>query len=289
MESKSGDRLENIRSVEPILDALRTIALGNWHAALRRREWVLEFARRTGGILAEIPSGAKPPAAEADAGGRQTAALVIGSERGLCGSFNRVLAERTAEYLEDRARRGESVRLYAAGSLAARTLERMGMETERFKVSATAALPTFETADALARDWLSAYEAQEVDRVDAIYNAYLGAGRNETRIVRLIPPQIPRRPAAEADEAGFAPILETEPLGLIVRVVLLQLSAQVYACLLESSAAENSARFQLLEEARQNIDRLVEELEAEAAQAHRQSITRELQILAAGSGLLRGE
>jgi F0F1-type ATP synthase gamma subunit len=42
-----------------------------------------------------------------------------------------------------------------------------------------------------------------------------------------------------------------------------------------------------MEDARQNIGRLVEELELEAVQAYRQSITRELQNLAVGSGLLQ--
>ena len=48
------NRLENIRNVEPILGALRTIAMGNWKAALNRRGWALEYAGRISQITAQI-------------------------------------------------------------------------------------------------------------------------------------------------------------------------------------------------------------------------------------------
>jgi F-type H+-transporting ATPase subunit gamma len=178
------------------------------------------------------------------------------------------------------------VRLHASGSSAARALGRIGCRVERVAATATVALPTAGAADELAQDWLSAYESDEVDRVDVLYNAYLGAGRFEPRELRLIPPEIRRPQAAASPYGGFPPILQTDPAGLIARTAVLQISARLYACLLESAAAENSARYQLMEDARQNIDRLSEELEAEAIQAHRQSITLEIQNLAVGSGLL---
>jgi F-type H+-transporting ATPase subunit gamma len=285
-EQQTRERLENIRSVEPIVNALRTIAMGNWKAAMARRKRALEFDRRIGGLLAEIP-GAFPAAGPGSArAATRVTALAVGSERGLCGAFNRMLAERTGQYLKRAAERGERVRLQAAGSSAVRAFERMGIRAERLRAASAAALPSLALADALARGWLAAYEADETDRVDVLYNAYLGAGRFEPRVWRLIPPQLTRTPAAGLSENPFPPILQTDPAGLIARVAVQQVTARLYACLLESAAVENSARYQLMEDARQNIDRLTAELEAEAVQAHRQSITREIQNLAVGSGLL---
>jgi F-type H+-transporting ATPase subunit gamma len=290
-EQKSGERLENIRSVEPILNALRTIAMGNAKAALKRREWALAFAQQTGAILAYLPPGVWPSPAGAAADGdperqARVTTLVIGSERGLCGAFNRVLAEQAGRHLEQAARRGETVQLKAAGTAAARVLGRMGLRAERLLTTSTTALPTSGTADGLVRDWLAAYEAEELDRVDVLYNAYLGPGRFDARVLRLIPPQIPRPAPDVFLETAYPPIIQTDPLGLIARVVVQQVSARLYACLLESAAAENSARYQILEDARLNIDRLTDDLEAEAAQARRQAITLEIQNLAVGSGLL---
>jgi ATP synthase F1 gamma subunit len=287
-EQKTRERLDNIRSVEPILNALRTIAMGNWKAALTRRARAMDFARRTNAVLAHIPRRAiaAPPEPE-EAGRKLVTALVLGSERGLCGAFNRVLAEQAARYLERAGQRGETVHLQVSGMAAAKILKRIGIQAERLPPAGSAtALPTAGTADALAEGWLAAYEAGETDRVDVIYNAYLGSGRYKPSVLRLIPPRIPRPHEEQALKTEYPPIVQTDPAGLLARIAIQQLSAQLYACLLESAAAENSARFQLMEDARQNIDRLMEELEAEAAQARRQSITVELQNLAVGSGLL---
>ena len=56
--------------------------------------------------------------------------------------------------------------------------------------------------------------------------------------------------------------------------------------LLESQVAEHAARFQLMEAASQNSERLVAELRLTVQTARRQAITRETQALAVGAGLL---
>jgi len=59
-----------------------------------------------------------------------------------------------------------------------------------------------------------------------------------------------------------------------------------YQTLINSAAAEHAARYQLMEEAGQNSDRLVEEMTEILQMYRRQSITQEMQELAAGAGLL---
>jgi F-type H+-transporting ATPase subunit gamma len=58
-----------------------------------------------------------------------------------------------------------------------------------------------------------------------------------------------------------------------------------YERLLESAAAEHSSRFQLMEDATRNADRLIEEVTQNIQQANKQAITQEMQELAAGAGL----
>jgi F-type H+-transporting ATPase subunit gamma len=81
-------------------------------------------------------------------------------------------------------------------------------------------------------------------------------------------------------------IIETDPLALYTRVVEQWASVQLYTLLLDSAAAEHAARYQLMEGAAQNAERLIEELTAELQAARRRAITQEMQELAAGAGLL---
>jgi F-type H+-transporting ATPase subunit gamma len=60
----------------------------------------------------------------------------------------------------------------------------------------------------------------------------------------------------------------------------------MYRILLDSAAAEHSARFQLMEGATQNSGRLIADLTLALQAARQQAITAEMQELAAGAGLL---
>ena len=132
--------------------------------------------------------------------------------------------------------------------------------------------------------------------MDVLYNAYEGAGRYSPTVTRLLPPQLPAKPspiispAASNQMAGddwvVPVIVETDPLRLYARVVEQWMSVSFYNVLLSAAASEHSARFHLMESAAQNSARLVEALTLELQSARRQAITREMQELAVGAGLL---
>jgi len=61
----------------------------------------------------------------------------------------------------------------------------------------------------------------------------------------------------------------------------------LYESLLNSSVAEHSARYQLMEEAEANIKRLSAELTMDVQMARRHLITQEIQELAVGAGMIK--
>lgn len=273
-------RLENISSVEPILGALRTISLGAWQSAQEQRKVVRQYTERLLVVLAHLlphlPSDRRLP-------GRtdgRIVALVVGGERGLAGRFNRDVVEHAQGYL---ARHEEGAEWMALGKRAVQLLERRGFPLDwTGRLSATA-LPSEQTAVMLTEQWLAQYEAGDIDGVDVIYNTYLGAGRYRPIVERLIPPQLP---PVTAEEAWPTPIIETDPLGLYARVMGQWAAAGLYARLLESAAAEHSTRYQLMDSATENAEELIEELNATVLAYRRQSITRQMQELMVGAGML---
>ena len=62
---------------------------------------------------------------------------------------------------------------------------------------------------------------------------------------------------------------------------------EAYQYLLESIAAENQARFRLLDEARENTSALIDELKVQAQLEKRQVMTQQIQELAVSAGLVR--
>jgi F-type H+-transporting ATPase subunit gamma len=150
--------------------------------------------------------------------------------------------------------------------------------------------------------------SKEIGGVDIIYNQYRGTGTYEPTVMQLIPPQLPTgetplaqgpaepdariqetRSSARQGEAWPPPIVDTDPLSLYATVIEQSTAVQLYGVLLESSAAEHSTRFQLMESATQNADQLTEELTLVIQTARHHEITQEMQELAVGAGLLGRE
>jgi len=280
------NRLDNIRIVEPILSALRTISLGSWQAALKRKDGAHRYAER---LEATLPALAPhiPPPSSPPMGGKEgrarTVALMIGSERGLCGRFNAAVVERTERYLAEQETAGAQVELVVMGTRAARIFQRRDGAPAPAATLPITGLPSYRLAFDLTRRWLERHEEGELDAVDLIHNAYHGTARYEPAVVRLIPPTLP---TPDATASPWPPIIETDPASLYARVVEQWTAVRLYELLLESAAAEHSARFQLMEAATQNAERLIDELTLVVQTARQQAITQEMQELAAGAGLL---
>ena len=285
-------RLSNIRSVEPILGAMRTISLGSWQAALKRKGLVVEYTQRLLALLPWLapmlhvrhrrqrrsPREPSPPA---------ISVVAIGTQRGLCGAFNSSViryAEAELERLQVHGARDAQVELCALGARMARMLAYQGHTVARSWPLPMSALPTNELANELTHAWLGRYEARELDAVYLIYNTYRNSTLYEPVTVRLIPPPIPSSP--EASEPWSKPYVDTDPMSLYTRLIVLWATTEVYRILLDSAAAEHSARYQLMEGAAQNSSRLIDELTLALQSARQHAITSEMQELAAGAGLL---
>jgi len=278
-------RADIVRAVEPILSALRTISSGSRLRALSRAERLRRYRQELLNILATVLPHLDPAQGAGDVSrpSGRLVVLVVGSQRGLCGGFNDVLAESVARVLSEYLAAGQSVVLTSLGTRTQRALRRRGYSPEQSGPLSTTSLPPYELAAELTAAWLSAYEAHELDAVECVYNAYRGLTRYEPTRVRLLPPELPAVPSAQQE---WPPHVETDPLGLYVRSVELWISAALYSILLESAAAEHAARYQLLDGAAQNADRLLEELQLFLQAARQDAITSEMQDLASGAGLL---
>jgi F-type H+-transporting ATPase subunit gamma len=282
-------RLSNIRSVEPILGAMRTISLGSWQSALKRKARVLSYADRLLTLLpALIPHLDRRRAWRWQRGtttSAPVAVVVIGSERGLCGSFNSTLVRYVEEEL-DRFAAKSQVELHTLGARVTRALQRLDYEIASSRSLPMAALPTSDLAIEWTRNWLARYEAREIDAVHLIYNTYRHSALYQPIAVRLIPPPVPS--SREDSASGSPPYVDTDPMALLVRVIVLWTSTELYRILLDSASAEHSARYQLMEGATQNSSRLIDELTLALQVARQEAITAEMLELASGAGLIGG-
>jgi len=290
-------RLENIQNIEPILVALRTIALSSWRTALRRLEqanfYYSQLARVHELVSAHFPQHGTLIERKAY---RRCALLIVGSQRGLCGPFSSMVmsaAQRALREIQppgsepDNPGEPMEIEILVLGERARREARRLGLQTAWEGALPVASVPSLVMAAELAAMGVRRYEAGELDAFYAVYNHYLGGGRYEPRRVTLIPASPPDHPAG-----GFAwpsPILGTDVRSLHNRVRAQLVELAFYRILLESTVAEQSARFQLMEGASQNSRRLIEELTLTYHTARQEAITEEMLELAVSAGLVGWE
>ena len=298
MESleRAESRLKHIRTAMPILSALRTISLGSWRVALRQSASVRRYEERLATILAllvpHLPGRQRAELAAQRSGYQNVSTLervvvaVIGTERGLCGRFNARAVAYAEQHLAEQEATGVQIELVALGARASRILKRRQWPLAWSGSLSVATLPSYRMAFEVTSRWLRRYEEHELDAVDLVYNAYHGMGRYAPTVVRLIPPELPHGGPGSLDERWLPPIIETDLAGLYTRVIEQWTVVSLYERLLESAAAEHSARYQIMEEATQNANRLITGLTLAVQLARQHEITQEMQELAAGAGLI---
>ena len=282
-------RLNNIRSVEPILEAMRTISLGSWQAAMHRHYFLGRYSERLARTLRTLAPrlgtrGRRRSHREAGA----VEALVIGSERGLCGAYNSTLIQFAEEVLAGYEAAGRVVYLAALGGRAKRGLERSGRAPDWFHPLPMTSLPPVDLAHELTAAWLRRYEAYELDAVYVIYQDYRDSRLYEPVVTRLVPPSLPALSGGDAP-AWPSPYVDADPVSLYRRLVRLWTVSEMYRILLSSTAAEHSTRFQLMEGATQNTQRLTQELTLALHAVRQRAITAEMLDLVAGAGMLGGQ
>jgi F-type H+-transporting ATPase subunit gamma len=283
-------RLDHIRTVEPILGALRTISLGSWQAALGQRQSLQEYREQLMAVLASILpylAAGRRLAKGRRQNTEQVIVLAVGSERGLVGRFNAAVAGRADSQLAELEAAGMQVELVALGTRLRRSLRLHKRSPDLFSTLPVTTLPSYHLALTLAHRFLLRYEMDQLDAVHIVHNAYRGTGQTETMIARLIPPQLPEVRESDGLSGPWPPpIIETDPLGLYVNAARQWIAVRLHEILLDSAAAEHSTRYQLMESASRNSERLISELTLVIQSARRKQITREMQDLAAGAGLI---
>ena len=288
-------RLDRIESIQPVLAALRTISLAGWRQALRQRQQIQIYSERlthaahqlTEDIL-QRPSFRRS-ASELEPGRARSIrrmVLVLGSERGLCGRFNLAAVERAELLLAEDLPPGSTVELVALGSRTGRMLSRRGHRPEWTGKLSLTALPPFELATDLARRGLARYQDATLDELHLVYNDYTGIGQYEPRVALVVPPTNPitGRGCREAPDPQV--IIETDPRVLYRHLISMLVAARLHEGFIRSAAAEHSTRYQLMDGASQNAGRIIDELTLAVQGARQQAITREMQELAAGAGLV---
>jgi len=212
---------------------------------------------------------------------RKRAVILVGADKGLCGSLNSNLFRVAAEFDP------QSTVFITAGRRAAQFVART--KRQLLAEFAYADTPRFSEARVIAAFARDLFLKGEVDQVQVVATRFINTLSQAPVAVEFLPVgeiKALRIPGAEFEEKLKADKTETlfEPGAEAVLSYLLShyLDIYIYQVLLNAKASEQSARMVSMKNATDNADTLIKDLTLEYNKLRQGNITKELLEIAGG-------
>jgi len=200
--------------------------------------------------------------------------VFITADKGLCGGFNSQTIKHIDKLLEEYKAKDVKVRLRAVG--------RKGIDYFKFnnielsdEIIGLSASPEFKTAAEFISDVAESYVTGDTDKIILVHNGYVNMITQEVRIDQLLPVDSSKLKINSVSTSE----LEVEPDDddtLLDALVKRYIEYTMYYSLIDSLAAEHSARMQAMDAATTNAKEMVKELTVKYNKARQESITTEL-------------
>lgn len=199
--------------------------------------------------------------------------VFVTADKGLCGGFNIQTIKAVRNLLKDAEKQNIKVRLRAVGRKGIAFFNFQGVEllTSYAGVSSN---PSYEKAQEIIKAAIDDFIEGKTDKVILIHNGYKNMISQELKISDIVPVQ----PPLQTLETSSLMELEPEEGGEEILDALLQkyFEYNMYYALIDSLAAEHSARMQAMENATNNAKERVGILTLAYNKARQESITTEL-------------
>ena len=197
--------------------------------------------------------------------------IVITADKGLCGGFNIHTIKQTINLIEDLKKKKIKIRLKVIGKKAIEYFKFVGIEMYDEIVGLSSA-PNYEKAAELIEKSYEDFVNNEIDNIIIIHNGYINKLTQQVRVKELLPINV--------DTSDSQDFLEIEPDNdyetILETLVKKYIEYSLYYALLDSLAAEHSARMQAMDAATNNAKEMVHQLTLEFNKARQEAVTREL-------------
>lgn len=200
--------------------------------------------------------------------------IFVTADKGLCGGFNISTIKTIKNMIEEYKSKKIKVRLRAVGKKGIEFFNFQGTEIlESYKGVSSA--PTYEKAQGIITDAINDFMSGTTDKVILVHNGYKNMISQEIRINDIVPINIPSIDGASASSS----LMEIEPENddkILDELMRKYFEYSMYYALIDSLAAEHSARMQAMDNATNNAKARVRELNLAYNKARQESITTEL-------------
>ena len=199
--------------------------------------------------------------------------IFVTADKGLCGGFNVQTIKAVRNMISEFKAKKIKIRLRAVGKKGIEFFNFQGIDLLEKYVGVSSS-PTYEKAQGIIKDAIDDFISGATDKVILVHNGYNNMISQQIRINDIVPVEPPKLVEVETNS-----LMEFEPSddGKILNELLRKyFEYSMYYALVDSLAAEHSARMQAMDNATNNAKERVGQLKLSYNKARQESITTEI-------------
>ncbi|MGB5868452.1 MAG: ATP synthase F1 subunit gamma [Arcobacteraceae bacterium] len=275
-------QIKSVKNTQKTTKAMKLVSSAKLRRTQQLSEQAKSYALKINNILSEIATRISKVQDEDNLNrafvSNETPKVVdvvfVTADKGLCGGFNVTTIKAVKRLIEEYTSKGATVRLRAAGRKGIDYFNFQNIDLFDSIVGLTSA-PTYEKASEFIKDAYEDFNNGTTDKVIMVYNGFLNMLTQELKVKELLPVSLDD--VSVNDESSS--MLDIEPDDdeeILNELTAKYVDFNMYYSLIDSLAAEHSARMQAMENATNNAKERVNDLTVEFNKARQAAITTEL-------------
>lgn len=277
-------RMKSIENTRQITKAMEMVAATKMRKAQAAVIASRDYADRARKLLAAVSAEAAPEDIQnqpllQQRPVKRTAFVILGSDRGLCGSMNTNVFKAALQEAEG----APGPAYVAVGRKAELAFRRQSLVASFGNL---ADLSHYEEVLPMAELLAEEFTAARLDKIVMVYPEFVSTLTNQPRVETLLPAVLPPAEAEQPERSANSAqtLYEPSPEAVLTSLLPRMLETRLFQALLETKASEHSSRMLAMRNATTNAGDLLDELKFTYNQARQAAITQEIaEIAAAGA------
>jgi F-type H+-transporting ATPase subunit gamma len=272
-------RIRSVKNTQQITKAMNMVSAAKLRRAQEAMFAARPYARKMLEVLGNLAVRAESHAHPLlqDRGDKRVVLVVITSDKGLCGGFNANIIRTAVRFLGER--QGKVLSLSFLGRKGRDYFRRRQYTVRSEQVGIFQAL-RFSHAQQIAHGLIEGFVKGEFDQAYLVYNEFKSVIQQQVAVDHLLPIE---RVEIKPDEPELDYIYEPSARGIFAGLLPKFIETQVWHALLESAAAEHSARMTAMDAATTNAADVIESLTLHMNKVRQAAITREIIEVVSGA------
>lgn len=286
-------KIGSVKNTQKTTKAMKLVSSAKLTRTRQLSEQARSYARKINDVLSDIAARVSKVQDEGNISRSfvqndtpKTVDIVfVTADKGLCGGFNMATIKAVSKLIAELEAKGSKVRLRAAGRKGVDYFSFQGIALEQ-KISDLSSAPDYDRAAEFINSVVEDFKNEVTDKVILVYNGFLNMLSQEVRIRELLPISLDK-----VEISDSASMLNIEPEDdedeVLNELTEKYIDFNMYYALIDSLAAEHSARMQAMEAATKNAKEKVNSLTVEYNKARQAAITTELIEIISGVEALK--